>query len=145
MGSTERPPKWIKPQLTRLVSEAPVDRILESLTEPAPEQPGTLAPQAPVATLRVDVDRIDTLVRLTGELLIAKNAIGHSAERAHGNGDPRALAVALKNQHLALDRLVGELQRSVFSLRVLPLQHAFQRFPASSGKWPPRWASRRAS
>ena len=108
---------------------AAIDRILESLTEPAPEQPGTLAPQAPVATLRVDVDRIDTLVRLTGELLIAKNAIGHSAERAQGNGDPRALAVALKNQHLALDRLVGELQRSVFSLRVLPLQHAFQRFP----------------
>ena len=108
---------------------AAIDRILEGLTEPTPEQPGTLAPQAPMATLRVDVDRIDTLVRLTGELLIAKNAIGHSAERAHGNGDPRALAVALKNQHLALDRLVGELQRAVFSLRVLPLQHAFQRFP----------------
>jgi two-component system chemotaxis sensor kinase CheA len=106
-----------------------IDRILESLTEPAAEQLGRLAPQAPVATLRVDVDRIDTLVRLTGELLIAKNAIGHSAERAQGNADPRALAVALKNQHLALDRLVGELQRSVFSLRVLPLQHAFQRFP----------------
>jgi two-component system chemotaxis sensor kinase CheA len=106
-----------------------IDRILEGLKEPTPEQPGTLAPQAPMATLRVDVDRIDTLVRLTGELLIAKNAIGHSAERAHGSADPRALAVALKNQHLALDRLVGELQRAVFSLRVLPLQHAFQRFP----------------
>ena len=106
-----------------------IDRILERLTEPAPEQPGTLGPQAPEATLRVDVDRIDTLVRLTGELLIAKNAIGHSAARAQDDNDPRALAVALKNQHLALDRLVSELQRSVFSLRVLPLQHAFQRFP----------------
>ncbi|WP_246159023.1 chemotaxis protein CheA [Reyranella soli] len=106
-----------------------IDRILEGLAERPPEQPGTLAPQAPEATLRVDVDRIDTLVRLTGELLIAKNAIGHSAERAADEGDPRALAVALKNQHLALDRLVSELQRAVFSLRVLPLQHAFQRFP----------------
>ena len=106
-----------------------IDRILEGLAEPAPERPGTLSPQAPEATLRVDVDRIDTLVRLTGELLIAKNAIGHSAALAQGEGDPRALAVALKNQHLALDRLIGELQRSVFSLRVLPLQHAFQRFP----------------
>jgi two-component system chemotaxis sensor kinase CheA len=106
-----------------------IDHILEGLAERPSEQPGTLAPQAPEATLRVDVDRIDTLVRLTGELLIAKNAIGHSAERAAGDGDPRALAVALKNQHLALDRLVSELQRAVFSLRVLPLQHAFQRFP----------------
>ena len=106
-----------------------IDRILEGLAERPSEPPGTLAPQAPEATLRVDVDRIDTLVRLTGELLIAKNAIGHSAERAADEGDPRALAVALKNQHLALDRLVSELQRAVFSLRVLPLQHAFQRFP----------------
>lgn len=106
-----------------------IDRILGGLGERPSEPPGTLAPQAPEATLRVDVDRIDTLVRLTGELLIAKNAIGHSAERAQGDGDARALAVALKNQHLALDRLVSELQRAVFSLRVLPLQHAFQRFP----------------
>jgi two-component system chemotaxis sensor kinase CheA len=108
---------------------AAIDRILEGLAKPSPEQPGTLPLQGPEATLRVDVDRIDTLVRLTGELLIAKNSIGHSAERARGDGDPRALAVALKNQHLALDRLVSELQRAVFSLRVLPLQHAFQRFP----------------
>ena len=108
---------------------AAIDRILEGLAKPSPEQPGTLSQQAPEVTLRVDVDRIDTLVRLTGELLIAKNAIGHSAERAQSGGDPRTLAVVLKNQHLALDRLVSELQRSVFNLRVLPLQHAFQRFP----------------
>jgi two-component system chemotaxis sensor kinase CheA len=106
-----------------------IDRILEGLAERPSEPPGTLAAQVPEATLRVDVDRIDTLVRLTGELLIAKNAIGHSADRAQGDGDARALAVALKNQHLALDRLVSELQRAVFTLRVLPLQHAFQRFP----------------
>jgi two-component system chemotaxis sensor kinase CheA len=106
-----------------------IDRILEGLAARPSEPPGTLVAQAPEATLRVDVDRIDTLVRLTGELLIAKNAIGHSADRAQGDGDARALAVALKNQHLALDRLVSELQRAVFSLRVLPLQQAFQRFP----------------
>jgi two-component system chemotaxis sensor kinase CheA len=79
--------------------------------------------------LRVDVDRIDRLVRLTGELLIAKNAIGHSAQRAQDTTDARQLAVALKNQHLQLDRLIGQLQQAVFSLRVLPLHHAFQRFP----------------
>lgn len=106
-----------------------IDRILEGLSDRPTALPGTLAPQAAETTLRVDVERIDSLVRLTGELLIAKNAVGHSAERAQDEVDPRGLAVALKNQHLLLDRLVGELQRSVFSLRVLPLQHAFQRFP----------------
>ena len=106
-----------------------IDRILESLSERPPEPTGTLASQPPDVTLRVDVERIDALVRLTGELLIAKNAIAHSAQLAQDAEDPRRLAAALKNQQLLLDRLVGELQRAVFSLRVLPLHHAFQRFP----------------
>ena len=107
---------------------AAIDKILSGLEERPPEPPGTLPAQPTDTTLRVDVGRIDRLVRLTGELLIAKNAVGHSAQRALET-DIRQLAVALKNQHLLLERLVGELQQSVFSLRVLPLHHAFQRFP----------------
>jgi two-component system, chemotaxis family, sensor kinase CheA len=121
-------------QSSLLAGDAPsmaaaIDRVLEGLAEPAPAPPGTLAAQPPDVTLRVDVERIDTLVRLTGELLIAKNAIGHSAGLAQDTADPRRLAILLKNQHLLLERLVGELQRAALSLRVLPLHHAFQRFP----------------
>ncbi len=109
---------------------AAIDRILEGLSEPAAEPAGTMPAAAPEATtLRVDVERIDSLVRLTGELLIAKNAIGHSARLAQDNTDAAQFAVTLKNQSLLLDRLVAELQRSVFALRVLPLGHAFQRLP----------------
>ena len=78
-------------------------------------------------TLRVTADRIDALVRLTGELTVAKNAIGHAVKLAENEGS--ALAVTLKNRHAALDRLVGELQRAVLGMRVLPLRTAFQRFP----------------
>jgi two-component system chemotaxis sensor kinase CheA len=108
---------------------AAIDRILADLREPPPEPAGTFPVSPPDTTLRVDVDRIDRLVRLTGELLIVKNAVGHSAQRAQDGIDPRQLVGALKNQHLELDRLIGQLQHAVFSLRVLPLNHAFQRFP----------------
>ena len=78
-------------------------------------------------TLRVDAARIDALVRLTGELTVAKNAIGHAVQLAETEG--AAFAATLKSRHAALDRLVGELQRSVVAIRVLPLRVAFQRFP----------------
>jgi two-component system, chemotaxis family, sensor kinase CheA len=78
-------------------------------------------------TLRVDTVRIDALVNLTGELTVAKNAIGHAVRLAQEQGN--ALASVLKDRHAVLDRLVGELQRSVLGMRVLPLRHAFQRFP----------------
>jgi two-component system chemotaxis sensor kinase CheA len=78
-------------------------------------------------TIRVGADRIDALVRLTGELIVAKNALGHSVKLAER--EDSSLAVDLKNQQAALDRLVSELQRAVVGMRVLPLRVAFQRFP----------------
>lgn len=79
-------------------------------------------------SVRVDVRRVDQLVRLVGELTVAKNAIGHSV-RLEIEGESRGRIIgALRDQHQRLDRLVSELQRSVVGLRVIPLQNAFQRF-----------------
>jgi two-component system chemotaxis sensor kinase CheA len=80
-------------------------------------------------TLRVNVERIDALVNLTGELLVAKNALGHAAAQAQSGLDHAALAPLLKEQHAVLQRLVDELQRSVLSIRVLQMRYVFQRFP----------------
>jgi two-component system, chemotaxis family, sensor kinase CheA len=90
-------------------------------------EPPRIKRQEAIQTLRVGTDRIDTLVRLTGELTVAKNAIGHGAKLADAASS--ALGATLKNQHATLERLVGELQRAVVGMRVLPLRVAFQRFP----------------
>jgi two-component system chemotaxis sensor kinase CheA len=82
---------------------------------------------AAVRTLRVDAGQIDALVRLTGELTVTKNAIGHAVRLAQEQGGE--LASLLKDRYADLDRLVTALQRSVLDLRVLPLRHVFQRFP----------------
>jgi two-component system chemotaxis sensor kinase CheA len=84
-----------------------------------------LAPRA----LRVDMDRIDALVKLTGELLVVKNAIGHLAKRLQNSEDPAAAASALRDQHALFDRLAIELQGAVLRIRVLPLRTVFRRFP----------------
>jgi two-component system chemotaxis sensor kinase CheA len=109
---------------------AAVRALLDQSIPPALPEPAEQAPrQTAVRALRVDVGRIDALVYLTGELTVAKNAIGHTARMARDGTDPEILARTLKDQHAMLDRLVGELQRSVLSVRVLPLAHVFQRFP----------------
>lgn len=114
-----------------------LERLLQQPSSGAAEDPGACLPGAgPTAaagsagaprTLRVDASRIDALVRLTGELIVAKNALAHLARLAARESSP--LAAALKSQHAALDHLGGELQRAVLHLRVLPLRGVFQRFP----------------
>lgn len=78
-------------------------------------------------TLRVDAERVDALVRLTGELTVVKNAIGHAIKLQHA--DSSSAHGTLKEHHAALDHLVGELQRAVLAIRVLPLRAVLQRFP----------------
>ena len=95
--------------------------------DPAPGGPGQ--PEAAARALRVDVERIDALVRLTGEMTVVKNALGHAVTLAQGGGDPRLLTARLKDQHAQLERLVSELQRAVLGIRVLPMRHVFHRFP----------------
>src|SRR5271156_6439257 len=64
-----------------------------------------------------------------GELSVAKNAVGHTAWLAREGADAVVLARTLKDQHALLDHLVGELQRAVLGIRVLPMRHVFQNFP----------------
>jgi two-component system chemotaxis sensor kinase CheA len=96
---------------------------------PTPAAPAASSTHSNVAaqTLRVDASRIDALVRLTGELTVANNAIGHAAKVAQA--EENTLGPILKTRHAALDRLVRQLQQVVLSMRVLPLRHVFQRFP----------------
>ena len=84
---------------------------------------------APARGVRVDVERVNALVSLAGELTVAKNALGHAADLARAGTDAEALGDLLKTQHAQLDRLVAELQRAVLNMRLLPLRHVFQRFP----------------
>lgn len=94
-----------------------------------PEEPEIRPAPEQVRSLRVDVERVDALVALTGELTVAKNALGHAAALVEDGADASALLALLKDQHAVMDRLVGELQRSVLDLRVLPMRQVFQRFP----------------
>ena len=97
----------------------------EAVAEPAAKEPA----DATLRGLRVEVERVDALVTLAGELTVAKNAVGHAAALAATRADPASLSRLLKDQHAHLDRLVTELQRAVLNMRVLPLRHVFQRFP----------------
>lgn len=110
------------------------EAIRQALQGDARPTPSHLAPaqaraEAAGRLLRVETSRVDALVRLAGELGVAKNALGHLATSAQLRGDPTAVAVGLKDQHARLERLTAELQRAVLNLRVLPLRQLFQRFP----------------
>ncbi len=109
----------LRNSITQLLSAKP--RAVAEAPKPAGKT------EATAQTLRIEAGRVDALVRLTGELTVAKNAAAHVAKLAQEEGN--SLAGLLKERHLVLNRLVAELQESVLAMRVLPLRTVLQRFP----------------
>lgn len=104
--------------------------------EPAAERPaatgGAVAeePHERASTvLRVDQARIDALMNLIGELVVAKNGLPFLARRAETVYGSREMAREVKEQYAVIDRIALDLRNSIMQVRMLPVSSVFQRFP----------------
>ncbi|QYF86188.1 chemotaxis protein CheA [Brevundimonas sp. PAMC22021] len=91
-------------------------------TAPAPQPAAPTAP-APV-TIRVDLDRVDRLINVVGELVIQQAML---AQRVAESGLARSSNIALGMEDLEL--LTREIQDSVMAIRAQPVKSVFQRMP----------------
>ena len=79
--------------------------------------------------LRVAEARIENLVNLAGELVVARNALAYSVKRVEQELAGSDVATALQRDRDAIDRLVSELHRTVLQLRMVPMAQLFGSFP----------------
>ncbi|SDE97534.1 chemotaxis protein CheA [Rhodospira trueperi] len=79
--------------------------------------------------IKVDQERIDSLMDLAGELVVAKNALPFLARRADVEFGVRDLAREIKGQHQTLNRIVEDLQGAVMQVRMVPVSAVFGAFP----------------
>lgn len=109
---------------------APVP-VAEERAAPPVETKGSAPPteHAPARVLKVDQARIDHLLALAGELVVAKNALPYLAQAAEREFGSRPLARRILDNHGVINRLVEELQATVMQVRMLPVGTVFQRFP----------------
>ncbi|HSF64613.1 MAG TPA: chemotaxis protein CheA [Paracoccaceae bacterium] len=113
----------------RLVAQTPAPEVTV-LPHPAPDAPGRAAAPmpaadsggAPPATIRVNLDRVDRLINLIGELVIKEAMLAQVIGKA-GLEKDSDVATGLDG----IRQLAGEIQESVMSIRAQPLKPVFQR------------------
>ena len=79
--------------------------------------------------LKVEPGRIDALLGLVGELVVAKNSLPFLARRAEVEFGSRQLAREIKERYAVVNRIAEELQGAVMRVRMMPLAQVFRRFP----------------
>ena len=80
-------------------------------------------------TLRVEQEKIDRLMNLIGEMVVARNALPYLASRAETVYGERELAREIKSQHAVIHRISEEMQDAIMQIRMMPVSFIFQRFP----------------
>ncbi|NIC04280.1 chemotaxis protein CheW [Billgrantia bachuensis] len=76
------------------------------------------------SSIRVSVDKVDQIINLVGELIITQSMLDQTVSEMDGVADS-----ALLNGMSLLQRNARDLQESVMSIRMIPMDFVFSRFP----------------
>jgi two-component system chemotaxis sensor kinase CheA len=110
--------------------EAPAEQTSANKAGPTPAndasrpEPAKVNANVSAPTIRVDLERVDRLIDLVGELVINQAML---AQRVTEAGMARASSVAVGLDEL--EQLTREIQDSVMAIRAQPVKSVFQRMP----------------
>ncbi|RAK57160.1 chemotaxis protein CheA [Phenylobacterium deserti] len=119
-SSEQQPAPVIAPAPAAPVAAAPAPAPAAA----APPEGREAKAAAAAATIRVDLDRVDRVIDLVGELVINQAML---AQRVTEAGMARASSVAVGLDEL--EQLTREIQDSVMAMRAQPVKSVFQRMP----------------
>jgi two-component system chemotaxis sensor kinase CheA len=111
--------------------EAPVDAgfvIEEPAAETAvqPETDGGSSLRSISRTVRVDIDKLDSLMNIVGELVLSKGAIANVSDKLKLSNEGE-LAAELAKTTRVLERRLTELQKGVMDVRMVPVGQLFEK------------------
>jgi two-component system, chemotaxis family, sensor kinase CheA len=79
--------------------------------------------------LRVDAERIDSVLNLVGELIIGRSMLQQAFIEFARHAPKEALRGRFSDAMAFQSRVLSDLQRSVMKIRMVPVEQLFRRFP----------------
>lgn len=92
------------------------------------EKPSRLQDES-VSKLRVDITRIDKVMDLAGEIVLARNRLLNLATKLENTYSGDGNVESLNETIGFLDRVTSDLQLAVMRMRMQPIQKVFSKFP----------------
>ncbi|MFJ1231397.1 chemotaxis protein CheA [Yersinia proxima] len=114
----------IREELARGENEHQHQQKTPANTPVARPKPAAKAPAAESGSLRVAVEKVDQIINQVGELIITQAMLSQLS----GVLDP-ALHDTLISSIGQMERNARDLQESVMSIRMMPMEYVFSRFP----------------
>lgn len=123
-ASAPAPEAKAEPKAEPAKSVAPVAAAAQAGGEDKKARPAAAQAGAEGSSIRVGVEKVDQLINLVGELVITQAMLAETTSTF----DP-ALHDRLFNGMAQLERNARDLQETVMSIRMMPMDYVFSRFP----------------
>jgi two-component system chemotaxis sensor kinase CheA len=119
----------VEDQTTEVIYPAVVEQIVEKSTTSEPNTNPQAKAKAKAAapessSIRVSIDKVDSLINMVGELVITQSMLGQLGENFDISRVQR-----LQEGLAQLEHNTRELQESVMKIRMMPISFVFSRFP----------------
>lgn len=111
-------------EVDELTAEKPTIKAKTKVKPKATNDSNLQKPKAESGSIRVGVDKVDSLINLVGELVITQSMLSEL-----GNDFELSKVARLNSGLEQLLQNTKELQESVMRIRMLPISFAFNRFP----------------
>ena len=134
----EREPPSLPPMVEAVAGQGQPETVIDAIPEEAAHE--AAAPvhaldhdkherkhgkQKDATSIRVDIEKIDVLLNLVGEMVINQAMLNQVARNKNGKNSTMELEQGLA----LLERTTRELQEAVMEIRMLPVSVTFSRFP----------------
>lgn len=130
-------------QMLQIVEEEIVERSLkeepqeeedikpkqkEETAKPAEPQKKDVKREEEERVLRIDVQKIENLMNLVGELVLDRNRLIRTVNEMVQNTAPNRYTEEIESIASSIDKIVGDLQLAVMKTRMQPVKRLFQKF-----------------
>ncbi|BAU22812.1 chemotaxis protein CheA [Caldimicrobium thiodismutans] len=115
----------VKPELPKDQSLA--KEITSKVSEEIDQKKAS--PAVSTKVLKVDEEKIDRLMNLIGELVVAKNALLYLASKVENVYQIPEIVKDIKAQYSVINRLSEEMHGAIMQVRMIPVSFVFQRYP----------------
>lgn len=114
------------------IQELPVNTLqnASSIVVKGVEKSGNTKPKGIIAqSIRVNQDKIDKMMNVISELIIAKNSFAHITEKLNNEYNLPEISKEVKQIGAYVNRISDELQNSIMAIRMVEVVTVFQKMP----------------
>lgn len=105
------------------------ENIIPAETNTTSQKTQTKSKDVSGKTIRVEEEKVDNFMSFVGELIIASEVFAYLQQKLEAYPNVRSISQEFKNANISFNELSNNLQKSLMSVRRLPLKSVMQRLP----------------